>query len=124
MVQIDEWFGEEYRGDAPYAIVSLDGRKRDDLQSFAPTVASAAILEKFYGGEDTGGQVIGALETAMELYSDFTYHQKAQRLKEQLEALDPESESFEKDQARLEKLFSAYAGNIRQELFKVAGVDE
>ena len=111
--------GEEYRGDASYVIASLDGRQRDELEAFTPKIASAAILEKFYGGQDTGGQVVGALEAAMELYNDFMYHQKAQRLKEQLEALNPESESFEEDKARLKQLLAAYAGNIRQELFKV-----
>jgi len=118
VLQHDET-GEAYRGDAPYVIVSLDGRQRDELEAFTPKIASAAILERFYGSQDTCGQVIGALETAMELYNAFLYHQKIQYLKQQLDALDQASETYARDKARLEKLYAAYASNIRQEVFKI-----
>jgi len=108
----------EYKGDAPYIIISLDGRKRSNLDEFAPKLASAALLEQFYQESGTTGQVVNALGSAMELYNDFGYHQKADKIRKQIEALDPNSESYKKEKETLEKVLSAYAGNIRNELFK------
>lgn len=111
--------GDEYGGDAPYVIVSLDGRPRKELKDFTSRLASAALLERFLGAPDPGRQAMEALQSAMELYSDFTFHQKAQNIKKEIAALDPESETYEKDKEALEKLLDAYAGNIRNELFGV-----
>lgn len=111
--------GHEYAGDAPYVIVSLDGRPRKELKDFTPRLASAALLERFLGTPDPGGQAVEALQSAMELYNDFTFHQKAQKIKKDIAALDPESATYEKDKEALEKLLDAYTGNIRNELFEV-----
>ncbi|MBN1259815.1 MAG: hypothetical protein JXB35_03960 [Anaerolineae bacterium] len=112
--------GKEYAGDAPYMIVSLDGRQRDELNDFNPRLASAALLERFYGPTDTGGQVVAALESAMTLYNDFTYFQKIQDLQKQIKALDPNSPTYQKDKESLEKLLRAYQDNLREEVFKQA----
>lgn len=111
--------GEEYAGDAPYVILSLDGRPRKELEDFTPRLATAAVLERFLGAADPGGQALEALESAMELYNDFTFHREVEDIKAEISSLDPESETFEEDKAALEKLLKAYAGNIRNEMFEV-----
>src|SRR5262249_13547922 len=40
--------GTSYAGDDPYVVISLDGKARDNLKTFAPTVASAAVLQRFF----------------------------------------------------------------------------
>jgi hypothetical protein len=120
----NEETGEVYQGNAPYIIVSLDGRNRDvELGDWERKLASAAVIERFYGAVDPGGQVVAAVEQAMDLYNDFMYHQKAKQIKEQLAELNPESETYEEEKQALETLLKAYAGNIRHELFKVAAPD-
>lgn len=114
MALIHNQTGKEYRGDAPYAILSLDGRPRPELDDFAPKLASAAILERFYGSQDVGGQLVDTLSSAMELYSDFTFRQKAEKIKKQMAAFDPESDEFK----TAKNLFDAYVRNIRQEVFR------
>ena len=107
--------GKEYRADAPFAIISLDGRHRPDLEDFTSRLASAAILDKFYGAQDTGGQIVETLSSAMELLNDFTFRLKAEKMKTQMEALDPNSREHE----TAKTLFNAYVGNIRKEIFRL-----
>lgn len=111
--------GKEYEGDAPYVIVSLDGRPRKELENFTPRLVTAAVLERFLGAADPGGEAVEALQSAMELYNDFTFHQEAKDIQDEIEDLDPGSESYEEDKTALEALFKAYAGNIRNEMFEV-----
>tara|TARA_R110002096_G_scaffold275915_4_gene469629 strand:+ start:1304 stop:2422 length:1119 start_codon:yes stop_codon:yes gene_type:complete len=104
-----------YSGDAPYVLISVDGRKRDDLKAFAPTLASASIIEKFYGA-DTGTQSIEVIKDAMELYNDYSYYKKAIKQKEKIEKLDSSSKEYKDG----ETLLGAYLENIDSELFKTS----
>ncbi len=110
--------GLEYEGDAPYAILSLDGRPRQELNDFTPRFASAALLERFLGTQDAGGQAVQTLQSAMQLYNDFVHHQRARDIKQQLDDLDTDASDYAEQKAALERLLSAYVGNISQALFK------
>lgn len=112
---MDKATGRRYEGNAPYIIVSIDGRTRPELEDFAPRLASAALLEKFYG-QQREEQVVDVLDTAMRLYNDYNYHKKAVDLQQRMSLLDPTSEEFLKK----EKLLRAYLKNIQLELFQVA----
>ncbi len=116
--------GKEYNGAAPYAILSLDGRSRQDLNDFTPRFASAALLERFLGAPDTGGQAVQTLQSAMQLYNDFVYHQRAQSIKRQLADLDTNASDYVEQKEALETLLSAYVRNIHQALFKVDLTDD
>ena len=91
---------EEYRGDAPYIIASLNGAKRNDLQEFAPTHASAELLEEFYRAESSANSV-EVLGKALEFYKEGTrkgnflcYHSMAMVfLNNYAEKLDKNSKS-------------------------------
>jgi hypothetical protein len=115
---VEKQSGKEYAGKAPYVIVNLDGRRRPDLDGFTPRLASAAVLERFYLGQDAGGQVVNILESAMELYNDFAFRQRAEKIRSQIQGLDSSSPTYAKDKETFEKLLAAYTGNIRNSLFK------
>lgn len=111
LVHVDT--GEEYNGDAPYILVSLDGRERDDLKKFKSTIASAAVIEKFYGTQDTS-QSIDIIEESLVLYNDAMYFEKAKKQKKALEGLEEGSEDYRN--ALL--LLDTYTKNIESDVFK------
>ena len=114
--------GKEYRGDAPYILISIDGRERRALQEFTPKITAAAIIEKFYG-TNTEFQPIDVLEEAMLLYNDHHYFKKAQELekiiKDESSSSDQTRRSAE-DVAKASELYGAYVKNIRNDLFKMS----
>jgi hypothetical protein len=50
-----------YDGEVPYVIAGLSGMKRDDLASFTPQVASAAVLSRFLSMGEGEGKLAGAV---------------------------------------------------------------
>jgi hypothetical protein len=115
MVMFNKNKNKEYRGEAPYIVLSIDGRERKELKEFTAKLASASIIEKFYGDSDTGGKVIESLESALELYNDFNYRQKADRMKEIMNSTKPNTKEYEE----AKKLFDAYKKNIVNDHFKI-----
>lgn len=104
--------GEVYGGDAPYVIVSLDGRKRQELDGYSAQALSSAMLERFYGGDDMGGVVVTSLQKGLELYNDLKYRDEAVKLRRRLAEM-PDGEEKERGKTRL----AACLENIRtQEL--------
>lgn len=111
--------GEEYRGAAPYMVALIDGRSRPDLASFTPHLATAAVLSRFYkASEDTEARLDTIFTDAMGLYNDYTFRQKAEGLKAQIAALNPEMENYAREKSRLEKLMNACKDNVRNEALK------
>jgi hypothetical protein len=98
-----------YDGEHPYVVISMDGRANDDFKSFAPTAASAALLDKFYAVKDGNSQVLGALVDGLKLYNDMRFRDKAVSTSEKLKSIaDKESKEY-KD---LLSLYNAYVANI------------
>jgi hypothetical protein len=108
--------GQEYRGDAPYVIASLDGRLRDDLDDFAPNDASAELLEDFYRSEGAASKVIEVMGEGLQLYSDLSSREKAEQLATEIKKLEPNS----KECGDAEKMLQAYKDNMRNDLLRVA----
>lgn len=107
---------EKYDGDAPYVLLSVDGRKNDSLNGFQPLIASAEILEDFYGSAPGAG-VTQVITDAMSLYNDLAHNKAAIEIKEKIAALDPQ-----KDKALIEKnqkLLDAHNANIQEAKLKV-----
>lgn len=107
--------GKRYEGEASYLIAVIDGRVKDNLANFTPTLASAAILDQFYRPKDPQAEIVDAMKQAMSLYNDLEYNKKAQELKKKLKDLDPKSEEYKK----LKAIFDGYNTNIKDEHFKV-----
>ena len=106
--------GKEYRGKAPYMVIVVDGKEKPLLEDFQPQLASAAMLNKFYGNDM---QQVGTklLKEAMQLYNDNHYHKEANELKAKLKKMKPGSDLFELELAR----FKAFQRNIKNKKFKV-----
>lgn len=107
---------EKYEGDAPYVIVVIDGRKDDSLNEFQPLLASAEILEDFYGNEP-GENVTKVITEAMSLYNDLNYNHAALEIKDKIAKLDPEKDKEEIE--KLQKFFKGYNENIQESKLKV-----
>jgi len=105
---------EDYRGDVPYLVISLDGRKNDAFASFVPTAATAAILERFYRSQGAGVTVMEGLVDAVRLYNDVQFRRKAEGLRKAIDAM-PEGPDKQK---RIEE-FNALVRNILSEELKL-----
>ena len=106
--------GKQYNGDMPYIVISLDGREYDEYKDFAPTAASAAILERFYSIRDGQEQALGPLLDALKLYNDWSFRRKADALGKELESLATDSPEYEKKKAE----YDALVANILDDLLK------
>ncbi len=107
--------GTAYAGRAPFVIASLDGREKATLQNFAPRLASAAVLDRFYRAQDQASPVADAIDTAMQLYNDLQFRRKADAVQAQLATLARDSEAYKQAQT----LLAAYTGNIRNKEFQL-----
>ncbi|MBP1731168.1 MAG: hypothetical protein H6Q55_1597 [Deltaproteobacteria bacterium] len=106
--------GKQYDGDMPYMVISLDGRESKAYEEFAPTAASAALLDQFYGVREGQGQPIQPLLDALKLYSDWSFRKKADELKRELGKLNNKSDQYKQKKTEYE----AAIANIRNELLK------
>lgn len=99
--------GQTYAGDIPYAVISLDGTERPDLAAFSPTVASAAVLQRFFGLKDGAEASIDTLVQGLQLASDLHYRAKALAKKAQIDGLPAGA-----DAAALQADYAALVKNI------------
>jgi hypothetical protein len=105
---------KEYNGDAPYVLLSINGANKDEeYKGFSPSLATASILEKFYGTE-SGSQTIEVLQDAMELYNDYSFYKKAKKQKERISSLNQNSNEYKNGKL----LLDAYLKNIANPIFK------
>ncbi|MGF3021715.1 hypothetical protein ACQVP2_02655 [Methylobacterium aquaticum] len=99
-----------YAGNEPYIVLSLDGRERPELKDFAPTVASAAVLQRFFQVKDGQQAAVDAVVEGLRLVSDLKYRTRADELKKQMAAVGD-------DAARKKKIvdeLAAVTKNIQQ----------
>jgi hypothetical protein len=75
---------EPYTGPGPYIVISLDGKAKDNLKSFAPLAASAAMLQRFFEVPEAGQVAVDTFIEGLKLVSDLKYHQQALDLNKQL----------------------------------------
>ncbi|NOZ95391.1 MAG: hypothetical protein GXP47_11745 [Acidobacteria bacterium] len=106
--------GKRYDGPLPYIVISLDGRVHDEYREFAPTAASAALLERFYSIRDGQEQTLGPLLDALKLYNDWSFRKKADALARDLEKLDSKSPEYKKKKAE----HDALVANILSDLLR------
>ena len=108
--------GRVYDGPIPYVTVILDGAKRPEYENFAPTQASAQLLDKFYNiGENASISASDLLEI-LKVYNDYNYKRKALELKKWLDGHEADKES--EDYKEKDALYKAYLENILTDLFK------
>lgn len=106
---------QPYKGNAPYILVNIDGRNRPELENFAPKIATASILEKYYGAADRGSQTTEIIETALTLYSDLNFQNKGKKLENEIRKMTEGSPEF----IKANELLEAYKKNINFDQFKL-----
>jgi hypothetical protein len=93
--------GTPYGGDSPYVVISLDGKERDNLKGFAPTVAAAGIIKQFFNMRDLGQATADAVLAGAKLLNDMKYRQEALDLKAKVQAeTDPDKKQKLEDQLK------------------------
>jgi hypothetical protein len=69
--------GDKYDDDKPYIVLIVDGAQKKNLETFAPTVATAGILERFYRTGDATSTSIDSMIDAMKVVSDMRFREQA-----------------------------------------------
>lgn len=82
--------GQPYAGDDPYVVISVDGAERPELDSFTPTAASAAVLQKFFQMRDRSVASVEAVVQGLQLASDMKLRKQAETLKARIAAATDE----------------------------------
>lgn len=103
--------GREYQGEIPYVVVSYDGTEYQEFSSFAPTAASAAILDRFFGVKDKQAVPINTLIDAIKVYNDVQFRKEVDRLDEKMAKL-PEGD----EKNKLKEKRNAYVKNILEDI--------
>jgi hypothetical protein len=117
---VDKINGEIYHGKAPYLIVLLDGRKREELNAFSTVLASASVLKKFYGVDQKASGVMDVLQDAIKLYNDSIYSAKGRILSESISKVPKGTKTYDD----LKNLYQAYALNILTSNFSLPDLPE
>lgn len=105
---------KQYQGDIPYIVISLDGTQQAELANFAPTAASAAVLNRFFGAKDGQQLPLSQLIDAIKLYNDLHYRRDIDRIDKELASLAEGS-----DEAKtLKDKRAALMKNIFEDLLK------
>ncbi len=106
--------GNEYEGDMPYIIISLDGTRNDELKSFVPAIAGASILSKFLGIKENTSQESEQIINAIKIFNDYTYRKEIDKLDGIIKKLPAGDSKI----AELEEKRKSLENNILDELFK------
>ena len=106
--------GKKYEGDSPYIVLSLDGGQKDELNSFAPAVASAAVLQRFFQVPDGGQVAIDSVVQGLQFASDFKYRERALKLQAKLAQPDLDDET----KKQLTSELKATLANIQSDALK------
>ncbi len=113
--------GESYDGPDPYMILTLDGSDRPDYKDFAPTMASAILLDRFLHTSENRPTPTGLAIEALQAYNDIHYRSQADAIWTQMKSLpDQNSEAA----AKLRKLYEAYVKNIDNELLRPKSLEQ
>ncbi|MCJ1962982.1 hypothetical protein [Novosphingobium mangrovi (ex Hu et al. 2023)] len=110
---IDRSTDKAYDGDEPYVILSLDGKKREALEAFKPTVASAEILHRFMDMKSGSDVTIDTIVAGVSLLSDMKYRERAEDVQRRIaDTDDPDIASA------LESELDAIIANIRSDVLR------
>ncbi len=75
---------EPYAGDVPYVVISLDGRRNDELNSFMAKSAASLMLGDITSRGGHGSTEMNDLQEAAEIYHDFRLRRRADRIAERM----------------------------------------
>lgn len=107
---------QPYAKDEPYVVISLDGAERPKLANFAPTVASASVLKKFFNMRDGTSASVDAITEGLKLLSDSKYRIEADTVMKRINALPADDPAL----ADLKARHAALVKNITDDRMKPA----
>lgn len=102
-----------YEGGRPYAIISINGEINDEHAGFSPALASASILQKFYGLRENGN-LEEDVKGLLNLSNDFYFNQRIEKIKNKLKSLPDDSDEYKQALERI----SAYRKNLQTSIFQ------
>lgn len=107
-----------YSGDVPYVVISLDGRRNDELNGFMAKSAAALMLSDLTSEAAFGSTHLDQLHEAVEIYHDYRLRRRADALGEDLAAdlADQPGGSARIDQLRAQR--DALIANIQNEALR------
>jgi hypothetical protein len=111
--QVVDKTGNQYNGDTPYVVISLDGTSMDELVNFAPTAVSAALLTRFFGIKDGQQMGLEVLIDALKVYNDLTFRKQIDAIDKQLAGMPAGPKKDE-----LQKKRDALLANILEDVLK------
>ncbi len=76
--------GRAYDGDIPYVVISLDGRRNDELKSFMSQSAVSMMLGDLTAGVAANSAQMDNLREAAAVYHDFRLRKRADRIAEKI----------------------------------------
>ncbi len=100
---------EPYKGSLPYAVISLDGTERPELQGWSAQAASAVLLERFFTPDELMSKSLDVVSKSLALYNDMTYRDKAAEALKQLSTAEGAAKREAKER------YLAYVKNIQNE---------
>jgi hypothetical protein len=96
--------GSPYRGQYPYIVISLDGRKNDSYKEFTRTAISAVLLDKFFGVQEGQTVAMDKVLEGLKLYSDYHFRNEAEIVQKELNEMTPTDPEYTAKQTRLKAL--------------------
>jgi hypothetical protein len=102
-----------YKGDVSYVVVSVDGTQSDELRSFTPTAASAALMSRFFNIKEGQSVPFELVIEGLKLFNDISFRKQIIELDKKIAAAPdgPAKEEMKKKRAAL-------LDNILEELLK------
>ncbi len=111
--------GAPYSGDAPYVVLSLDGKEQPAYKDFTPTVASAALLKQFFDVQDGSSAVLDTFVDAMKLLNDSKFRTEADKVQAQIDKLKAAGADDNSDEVKaLLERKKALTANILEDVLK------
>ncbi|MBI1815197.1 MAG: hypothetical protein HYR72_09485 [Deltaproteobacteria bacterium] len=107
--------GQEYNGDVPYVVLSLDGTPRDEFKTFTPLAASADQLNRFFNIADNSSKPITEIVEGLRLFNDLAYRRKADDLNAKLASI---ADKNSKDYTSTKEAYDAAIANIQSQEMK------
>ncbi|TWU57614.1 hypothetical protein [Rubripirellula reticaptiva] len=109
-----------YDGDIPYVVISLDGRRNDELKHFMSESAVSVMLSDLTSGAGVDSAHMDELREAVAVYHDYRLRRRADRIADKMSHESPES--YEGKRLAIE--YSALVANINEAALKPIRVAE
>lgn len=96
----------------PYIVLLVYGNEMPDYESFVPTMATAAMLDRFFHTGETGAPITGDILNLLKATNDIRFRNDAKRLIGDAQLVDASTEDGKKKVKLLKDRFDAAVKNL------------